>query len=380
MRSRARGSTLRDLLDDLASRFPGLGAQVFEDGEIAPFVNVYVDSEDVRTLQGLDTPVAESSSVILLPAMAGGEHALAPSLLDTVGDTPLVELPRLAPPGVRLYAKLEGANPTGSIKDRVAKAMVEAAEARGELAAGPRAARADERQHGDLPRARREAQGLPAHVRRPRERDTRAAAAARAVRRADRPLPRRGRRERRDPRGAAHGRGRRALRDAEPVRQRGEPAGALRGHRRRDRRRAAPRGRARRRARNRRNAHGRRRAPARVVPRRRRRGGRAAPGRPRLRPALARRRLHAAHPRRRQARPEDPRHDRGVGRGRPDAARRGGDLRRRLVRRGAPRRPAHRRRAGRGRRRVRPRGRRLEVPLRAVLGLRGDPDDTSLWW
>ena len=130
------GSTLRELLADLAARFPGLGEQVLEDGEIAPFVNVYVDSEDVRTLDGLDTPLRDGSSVILLPAMAGGEHALAPSLLDTVGDTPLVELPRLAPPGVRLYAKLEGANPTGSIKDRVAKAMIEAAEARGELEPG----------------------------------------------------------------------------------------------------------------------------------------------------------------------------------------------------------------------------------------------------
>jgi [CysO sulfur-carrier protein]-thiocarboxylate-dependent cysteine synthase len=62
---------------------------------------------------------------------------LAPSLLDLVGSTPLVELPRLSPkPSVRLYAKLEGANPTGSIKDRVAKAMIEAAEASGELEPG----------------------------------------------------------------------------------------------------------------------------------------------------------------------------------------------------------------------------------------------------
>jgi cysteine synthase/proteasome lid subunit RPN8/RPN11 len=61
----------------------------------------------------------------------------APSLLDLVGNTPLVELPRLAPkPGVRLYAKLEGQNPTGSIKDRVAKAMIEAAEASGDLEPG----------------------------------------------------------------------------------------------------------------------------------------------------------------------------------------------------------------------------------------------------
>lgn len=61
---------------------------------------------------------------------------LAPSLLDLVGDTPLVELRRLAPSGVRLYAKLEGQNPTGSIKDRIAKAMVEAAEEAGELKPG----------------------------------------------------------------------------------------------------------------------------------------------------------------------------------------------------------------------------------------------------
>src|SRR5918994_1731311 len=59
---------------------------------------------------------------------------VASSLLDLVGNTPLVEL---KPEGeVRLYAKLEGQNPTGSIKDRVAKAMIEAAEAGGELEPG----------------------------------------------------------------------------------------------------------------------------------------------------------------------------------------------------------------------------------------------------
>jgi cysteine synthase B len=61
----------------------------------------------------------------------------ASSLLDLVGNTPLVELKRLAPsPSVRLYAKLEGQNPSGSVKDRIAKAMVETAEARGELEPG----------------------------------------------------------------------------------------------------------------------------------------------------------------------------------------------------------------------------------------------------
>jgi cysteine synthase B len=57
-------------------------------------------------------------------------------VLELVGNTPLVELTRLSPEGVRLYAKLEGQNPTGSIKDRVAKAMIEAAEASGELEPG----------------------------------------------------------------------------------------------------------------------------------------------------------------------------------------------------------------------------------------------------
>jgi len=53
----------------------------------------------------------------------------AGSLLDLIGNTPLVELPRLSPkPEVKLYAKLEGQNPTGSIKDRVAVSMIEAAE------------------------------------------------------------------------------------------------------------------------------------------------------------------------------------------------------------------------------------------------------------
>lgn len=66
-------------------------------------------------------------------------RALAGSLLDLVGSTPLVELPRLSPkPSVRLIAKLEGQNPTGSIKDRVAKAMLDAAEASGELQPGRR--------------------------------------------------------------------------------------------------------------------------------------------------------------------------------------------------------------------------------------------------
>ncbi len=62
----------------------------------------------------------------------------AESLLELVGSTPLVELSRFAAGPVRVYAKLEGQNPTGSTKDRVARAMIEAAEATGELEPGRR--------------------------------------------------------------------------------------------------------------------------------------------------------------------------------------------------------------------------------------------------
>jgi molybdopterin synthase sulfur carrier subunit len=61
-----QGRTVRDLLDDLTARFPGLNGQL-------QYANVYVGGEDIRTREGYETPVAESDTVILLPAMAGGQ-------------------------------------------------------------------------------------------------------------------------------------------------------------------------------------------------------------------------------------------------------------------------------------------------------------------
>jgi len=59
------------------------------------------------------------------------------NIVESIGNTPLVELPRLTPkPEVRIYAKLEGHNPTGSVKDRVAKSMIETAEAEGAIEPG----------------------------------------------------------------------------------------------------------------------------------------------------------------------------------------------------------------------------------------------------
>src|SRR3954468_171237 len=59
------------------------------------------------------------------------------SIEGAIGNTPLIELPSFSPaPGVRLWAKLEGANPSGSVKDRIALAMLDEAEARGHLHPG----------------------------------------------------------------------------------------------------------------------------------------------------------------------------------------------------------------------------------------------------
>jgi sulfur-carrier protein len=71
------GSTVAEVLDDLTRRYPELSARIYADGGLARFVNAYVDGEDVRTLDGLETEVRDGSTVILLPAMAGGLGPLA---------------------------------------------------------------------------------------------------------------------------------------------------------------------------------------------------------------------------------------------------------------------------------------------------------------
>lgn len=70
----------------------------------------------------------------LLNRPCGGRFG---NIVESIGNTPLVELPRLSPnPSVRIYAKLEGHNPTGSVKDRVARSMIETAEAEGAIEPG----------------------------------------------------------------------------------------------------------------------------------------------------------------------------------------------------------------------------------------------------
>ena len=67
------GATVREVLDDLVERHPTLGPQILANGGVAPFVNVYLGGEDVRTLDGLDTPVPEGETLIL--RMGGADVA-----------------------------------------------------------------------------------------------------------------------------------------------------------------------------------------------------------------------------------------------------------------------------------------------------------------
>ncbi|HIK20160.1 MAG TPA: MoaD/ThiS family protein [Synechococcus sp. M44_DOE_062] len=67
------GSTIRELLDSLERSCPGIKARLCdESGELRRFVNFYVNSEDIRFLEGADTPLRDGDEVSIVPAIAGG--------------------------------------------------------------------------------------------------------------------------------------------------------------------------------------------------------------------------------------------------------------------------------------------------------------------
>ena len=69
----APGTTVGDVLRAVAEAHPGTRAQLFAGtGELNRYVNVYLNDEDVRVLEGLETAVSDSDRVVILPAMAGG--------------------------------------------------------------------------------------------------------------------------------------------------------------------------------------------------------------------------------------------------------------------------------------------------------------------
>jgi sulfur-carrier protein len=66
-------ATVREMIDALESQFPGMRARLCEeDGNVRRFVNVFVGDEDIRFLQGLDTPIPDGTQVSIIPAVAGG--------------------------------------------------------------------------------------------------------------------------------------------------------------------------------------------------------------------------------------------------------------------------------------------------------------------
>ncbi len=224
------GATVGEVLDGADRRsFPRSLDQLFTpDGELNRFVNVYLNGQDVRYLDGTGTPVdrrrrgaaaardggragvgrsrgrrRRGPSTRRTRSAAGGDpgrssaapacatrchEELAPhggryeSILDAIGHTPLVAIPRMSPnPAVRIYAKLEMVNPTGSVKDRAAKYLVEDLERRGRARDRLDHPRADLGQHRDRARDDRAPQGIPGGARDARQRDAASGARWRAL-------------------------------------------------------------------------------------------------------------------------------------------------------------------------------------------------------
>lgn len=69
----ASGATIRELLANLEASYPGMRERFYdEDGKLRRFINIYVNSEDIRFLQGENTPLKDGDEVSIVPAIAGG--------------------------------------------------------------------------------------------------------------------------------------------------------------------------------------------------------------------------------------------------------------------------------------------------------------------
>ena len=66
------GDSVASVIKDLDANYPGIGDRLLDDSGLRRFVNVYLNDEDVRVLDGLETAVADADAIVILPAMAGG--------------------------------------------------------------------------------------------------------------------------------------------------------------------------------------------------------------------------------------------------------------------------------------------------------------------
>ena len=117
-------------------------------GELRRFVNIYLNGDDIRFLNQLNSKVKDGDDISIVPAIAGGR--LTPKFVPVGARRQRARADRqyaaardhaadrrvLLAPGVRIFAKLEGFNPGGSVKDRAARKMIELGLARGELRPG----------------------------------------------------------------------------------------------------------------------------------------------------------------------------------------------------------------------------------------------------
>jgi MoaD family protein len=68
----AQGATVRDVLDSLGAKYPGITGRLFENGQVRRFINLYVNDEDVRYLDNLQTALKDGDELSIIPAVAGG--------------------------------------------------------------------------------------------------------------------------------------------------------------------------------------------------------------------------------------------------------------------------------------------------------------------
>ena len=70
----SNGTNIGELVDNLETRYPGIKSRLCdENGNIKRYVNIFVNDEEIRTLQGRETPVANTDEISIIPAMAGGK-------------------------------------------------------------------------------------------------------------------------------------------------------------------------------------------------------------------------------------------------------------------------------------------------------------------
>jgi hypothetical protein len=161
--------------------------------------------------------------------------AVYPSVIEMIGNTPMIDVSNLSPnPKVRILAKLEGQNPAGSVKDRIAWSMIREAEDDGSLTPGRTIIEPSSGNTGIALAMIAQLRGYPIKIVLPENVLDRTSATARDIRRRDHPVARRGRLQRRGAPSTATGRRTSRVAVPVPVRERGQSTSALRDDRARN--------------------------------------------------------------------------------------------------------------------------------------------------